>query len=150
MKCVFISFLSTMLSTTLWCQERIIVLDTNMFQSPKLVDGADDVSFDKLRMTSNISSDYKPEVIVVTTYTTLQEGQGSVITISVIDDEIGIPDQVRDKIFEPFFTTKPTGEGTGLGLSMSYDIVTKGHGGTLEIDSEVDRGTMFKLCLKIT
>ena len=54
---------------------------------------------------------------------------------------------VQAKIFQPFFTTKPTGEGTGLGLSLSHDIVTKGHGGTLTAESEVGRGTEFRLLL---
>ena len=49
--------------------------------------------------------------------------------------EGGIPESIRDKIFQPFFTTKPTGQGTGLGLSLAYDIVTKGHEGTLEVES---------------
>jgi signal transduction histidine kinase len=46
-----------------------------------------------------------------------------------------MPEQVKEKIFQPFFTTKPTGEGTGLGLSLSYDIVTKGHGGELKVET---------------
>ncbi|MDZ7607467.1 MAG: HAMP domain-containing sensor histidine kinase [Cyclobacteriaceae bacterium] len=57
------------------------------------------------------------------------------IEIRVKDNGDGIPEQVRDKIFQPFFTTKPTGQGTGLGLSLSYDIVTKGHNGSLEVDT---------------
>jgi len=65
------------------------------------------------------------------------------IEIRVRDNGPGIPEKVKAKIFEPFFTTKPTGSGTGLGLSMSYDIVTKGHGGTLEVDSEVGQGASF-------
>ncbi len=54
------------------------------------------------------------------------------IIIKIIDNGNGIPDNIKSKIFQPFFTTKPTGEGTGLGLSLSYDIVTKGHEGTLK------------------
>ncbi len=49
----------------------------------------------------------------------------------------------KAKIFQPFFTTKPTGQGTGLGLSLAYDIVTKGHGGTIEVESVESQGTEF-------
>lgn len=62
---------------------------------------------------------------------------------------MGIPDQVRDKIFQPFFTTKPTGQGTGLGLSMSYDIVTKGHGGELKVETIENNGTTFRIILPL-
>ena len=55
----------------------------------------------------------------------------------------GIPDDVLKKIFQPFFTTKPTGEGTGLGLSMSYDIITKGHDGKLSVETNIGEGTTF-------
>ena len=70
------------------------------------------------------------------------------IEIKVTDNGPGIPDDIKDKIFQPFFTTKPTGEGTGLGLSMSYDIVTKGHGGELRIAESSSRGTTFIIILK--
>ncbi len=53
------------------------------------------------------------------------------VVITVKDNGIGIPEAIKDKIMQPFFTTKPTGEGTGLGLSLSYDIVVKTHGGTI-------------------
>jgi len=69
------------------------------------------------------------------------------VQISVHDNGGGIPEPLRDKIFLPFFTTKPTGEGTGLGLSMSYDIVTKGHGGKMEMQSEIGKGTGFTVNL---
>ena len=59
------------------------------------------------------------------------------------DNGTGIPDDVKAKIFQPFFTTKPTGQGTGLGLSLAYDIVTKGHGGTMEVESTEGEGTTF-------
>jgi two-component system, NtrC family, sensor kinase len=65
------------------------------------------------------------------------------IEISVKDNGSGIPEAIREKIFQPFFTTKPTGQGTGLGLSLAYDIVTKGHGGTLEVKSKEGEGTVF-------
>jgi len=71
------------------------------------------------------------------------------IEIKVTDNGPGIPEKVRARIFEPFFTTKPTGSGTGLGLSMSYDIVTKGHGGTLDVTSEEGKGASFVVRLPI-
>jgi signal transduction histidine kinase/ligand-binding sensor domain-containing protein len=69
------------------------------------------------------------------------------VELSVRDNGNGIPDNIKDKIFQPFFTTKPTGEGTGLGLSMSYDIVTKGHGGKLKVRSETGKGSEFTIIL---
>jgi signal transduction histidine kinase len=57
---------------------------------------------------------------------------------------------VREKIFQPFFTTKPAGEGTGLGLSLSYDIITQGHGGALTVESREGQGTTFSLGLPMT
>jgi len=71
------------------------------------------------------------------------------IQIKVQDNGGGIPEEIRDKIFQPFFTTKPTGEGTGLGLSMSYDIVTKGHGGQLTMKSSTGEGTEFLITLPV-
>ena len=65
------------------------------------------------------------------------------VEIHVSDNGTGIPEAVKAKIFQPFFTTKPTGEGTGLGLSLSYDIITKGHGGTLTVESAAGEGTTF-------
>jgi signal transduction histidine kinase len=55
-----------------------------------------------------------------------------------------------EKIYQPFFTTKPTGQGTGLGLSMSYDIITKGHGGSLKVVTENGKGTEFIIELPLT
>ncbi|WP_045688787.1 ATP-binding protein [Hymenobacter sp. AT01-02] len=72
---------------------------------------------------------------------------GNTVEVHVRDNGAGIPEGMQQKIFQPFFTTKPTGEGTGLGLSLSYDIVTKGHGGTLTVESEEGTGTEFIITL---
>jgi signal transduction histidine kinase/ligand-binding sensor domain-containing protein len=84
---------------------------------------------------------YKPEVIFKTTVTKSPSGDLGV-EISVQDNGNGIPEHIKEKIFQPFFTTKPTGSGTGLGLSLSYDIV-KAHGGELKVWSEEGRGSKF-------
>ena len=85
--------------------------------------------------------DYRPVVTVSTQRTNNQ------VRIVVKDNGTGMPEAVKAKIFQPFFTTKPTGQGTGLGLSLSYDIVTKGHGGTLTVESTTGEGTEFSICL---
>ena len=71
------------------------------------------------------------------------------IIVSVKDNGTGIPQKALDKIFQPFFTTKPTGQGTGLGLSLSYDIVTKGHGGELKVETKEGEYTMFSVILPV-
>jgi len=84
---------------------------------------------------------YVPGVVVST------RRVGDDVEIRVRDNGTGMPAAVQAKIFQPFFTTKPTGEGTGLGLSLSYDIVTKGHGGTLLVESREGEGTEFFISL---
>ncbi len=69
-------------------------------------------------------------------------GRGAEVLISVTDNGNGIPQNIVDKIFQPFFTTKPTGQGTGLGLSLSYDII-KAHGGELKVETKEGEGSMF-------
>jgi signal transduction histidine kinase/ligand-binding sensor domain-containing protein len=83
---------------------------------------------------------YEPLVIIQTKRT------DSKVSISVTDNGNGIPPKVLDKIFQPFFTTKPTGQGTGLGLSLSYDIV-KAHGGELKVETKEGEGTIFTIQL---
>ncbi|MEO7210385.1 MAG: ATP-binding protein, partial [Chitinophagaceae bacterium] len=90
-------------------------------------------------LTSNISlltSSFQPTVSVST------KKLDNHVTITVSDNGNGIPQKVLDKIFQPFFTTKPTGQGTGLGLSLSYDIV-KAHGGEIKVESMEGEGTTF-------
>lgn len=86
---------------------------------------------------------YKPTVAISTKYLTDQ------MEIKVSDNGAGIPEEVLQHIFQPFFTTKPTGEGTGLGLSLSYDIITKGHRGDLSVETKVGEGTVFTIKLPI-
>jgi two-component system NtrC family sensor kinase len=69
------------------------------------------------------------------------------VEIRISDNGPGITPELRDKIFEPFFTTKPTGSGTGLGLSLSYDIITQGHGGALTLENEEEEGATFIITL---
>ncbi len=90
---------------------------------------------------------YEPTVNVSTHYSDSPLGLGGQIIIKVKDNGTGMPESVRAKVFQPFFTTKPTGSGTGLGLSLAYDIVTKGHGGTLEVQSTEGVGTEFTIQL---
>ncbi|HMT28583.1 MAG TPA: ATP-binding protein, partial [Bacteroidia bacterium] len=65
------------------------------------------------------------------------------------DNGIGITDEIKDLIFQPFFTTKPTGDGTGLGLSLSYDIITSGHTGSIEVNNSIPGETEFIVCLPL-
>ncbi|MGB5371006.1 MAG: ATP-binding protein, partial [Flavobacteriaceae bacterium] len=87
--------------------------------------------------------DYEPTVWISTKRLGTPSGAGGgTFEISVRDNGNGIPEKVKEKIFQPFFTTKPTGEGTGLGLSMSYDIV-KAHGGELKVETKEGEGSKF-------
>ncbi len=89
------------------------------------------------------TSHYQPSVTVIT-----QKVDKS-IEIRIKDNGTGIPENVKEKIFQPFFTTKPTGQGTGLGLSLAYDIITKGHGGSLNVESEEGVGSEFVIILPL-
>lgn len=91
----------------------------------------------------DIESTYRPMVIVSTKKTENK------ILVIISDNGMGISQKIISKVFQPFFTTKPTGEGTGLGLSMSYDIVTKSHGGELHVKSIEGEGTEFEIILPV-
>ncbi len=93
-------------------------------------------------------TEFKPTIIVSTTSSKSPSGDLRVI-ISVKDNGSGIPSEIKDKIFQPFFTTKPTGSGTGLGLSLSYDIV-KAHGGKITVISKENKGTEFIIHLPLS
>ena len=97
----------------------------------------------KLLATSReLLANYEPTVSVST------KKEGNKVLILVKDNGNGIPQKVLDKIFQPFFTTKPTGQGTGLGLSLSYDIV-KAHGGELKVDTKESVGSEFMIQLPV-
>lgn len=96
-----------------------------------------------LQQQKTASTDYQPTVTVSTV------AHNGFVQIRVGDNGIGIPEGSKDKIFQPFFTTKPTGEGTGLGLSLAYDIITKGHGGTLLVNSQEGKGAEFIIQLPL-
>jgi two-component system NtrC family sensor kinase len=90
---------------------------------------------------------YKPTVQIKTFAPPLANGGWGAV---VRDNGTGIPEGIKDKILQPFFTTKPTGEGTGLGLSLSYDIIVKAHGGKIEIDSKEGEYTEFTISIPPT
>ena len=85
---------------------------------------------------------YEPTVTVTT------KKAEDKVEVRVKDNGTGIPQKVLDKIFQPFFTTKPTGQGTGLGLSLSYDIV-KAHGGEIKVETKEGEGSKFIILLNI-
>ncbi|MBL0268993.1 MAG: two-component sensor histidine kinase [Chitinophagaceae bacterium] len=102
------------------------------------------------KASAKADSAYEPIVEVSTTLSPLPgRGAGGEVSIIVKDNGGGIPPKILDKVFQPFFTTKPTGQGTGLGLSLSYDIV-KAHGGEINVDTIEGEGTTFTISLPVT
>ena len=87
-------------------------------------------------MKKKLNNQYEPTVLVST------KKLYNKVEIKVKDNGNGIPQKVLDKIFQPFFTTKPTGQGTGLGLSLSYDII-KAHGGEIKVETKEGEGAEF-------
>jgi two-component system NtrC family sensor kinase len=96
------------------------------------------------RQQANGQIEYVPTISVST------KRVGQQVEIRVQDNGTGMSPEVQAKIFQPFFTTKPTGEGTGLGLSLAHDIITQGHGGTLGVESRLGQGTTFTICLPVS
>ena len=90
---------------------------------------------------AEVNGDYEP------TLTAATKNLGDRVEISIRDNGIGIPPEVKEKIFNPFFTTKPAGEGTGLGLSISHDIIVKQHGGSIEVETQPGEFTEIKIIL---
>ena len=85
---------------------------------------------------------YDPKLVVTT------KKSGDKVEISVKDNGLGVPKKLLEKIFQPFFTTKPTGQGTGLGLSLSYDII-RACGGELKVDTQEGEGTEFTVQIPV-
>jgi two-component system, NtrC family, sensor kinase len=94
-----------------------------------------------IRRKIETSESFKPMLIAATKIA------GDAVEIRIRDNGTGIPPEIREKIFNPFFTTKPTGEGTGLGLSMTHDIVVKQHGGRIDVETEPGAFTEFIITL---
>jgi signal transduction histidine kinase len=95
------------------------------------------------RKTEN-GAGFEPTVSATT------KGRTDGVEIRIRDNGTGIPPEVKEKMFNPFFTTKPAGEGTGLGLSMSYDIIVKQHGGTIDVETVPEEFTEFRIVLPRT
>jgi len=93
------------------------------------------------RKAETNGGNYEPTLAATT------KNLGDSVEIRIRDNGAGIPPEVKEKMFNPFFTTKPAGEGTGLGLSLSYDIIVKQHGGSIEVDTQPGEFTEFRLVL---
>jgi GAF domain-containing protein len=93
------------------------------------------------RRAENGNSGFEPLLVATT------RNLGETVEIRIRDNGTGIPEEVREKMFNPFFTTKPAGEGTGLGLSMSHDIIVKQHGGRIDVATEPGQFTEFTILL---
>jgi len=96
------------------------------------------------RKTENGEAGFEPTLLAAT------KDLGNAVEIRIRDNGIGIPPEVKEKMFNPFFTTKPAGEGTGLGLSMTHDIIVKQHGGQIEVHTEPGSFTEFTIILPRT
>ena len=93
------------------------------------------------RKAESHGGDYEPTLLAST------KSLGDSVEIRIHDNGTGIPPEVKEKMFNPFFTTKPAGEGTGLGLSLSHDIIVKQHAGSIEVDTKPGEFTEFRIVL---
>ena len=93
------------------------------------------------RKAENSEAGFEPTLLATT------RDLGGLVEIRIRDNGIGVPPDVKEKMFNPFFTTKPAGEGTGLGLSMTHDIIVKQHGGRIDVETEVGAFTEFIITL---
>jgi signal transduction histidine kinase len=100
---------------------------------------------DRYRNPEQLKTD-PSQITISTEYLRSQES----VKITIADNGPGIPEAVKPRIFDPFFTTKSIGKGTGLGMSISYQIVTERHGGTLQFMLETGKGTTFAIALPIS
>lgn len=94
-----------------------------------------------MKRKAEMRDSYEPTIAAAT------RSLGDSVEIRIRDNGVGIPPEVKEKIFNPFFTTKPPGEGTGLGLSLSYDIIVKQHSGSIEVDTQPGEFTEFRFIL---
>jgi two-component system, NtrC family, sensor kinase len=117
----------------------LLNLINNAFQAAPRSDGRPAPN----RGASTLGAKKLHKVIVSTNFVKAPIGGLGAVIVSITDNGIGMSEATKAKIFQPFFTTKPTGQGTGLGLSLAYDIITKGHGGTLEVETKEGEGSEF-------
>jgi two-component system, NtrC family, sensor kinase len=93
------------------------------------------------KRAAQAGASFEPELTAST------RGNSKHVEIRIRDNGTGIPSEVKEKMFNPFFTTKPAGEGTGLGLSMTHDIIVKQHGGRIDVESRPGEFTEFTIVL---
>lgn len=99
-------------------------------------------AIDAIRTKLQGSTAYIPTITITTKH------QDSTVVIYIEDNGVGMLPEVMQRLFEPFFTTKPVGQGTGLGLSVSYQMIEK-HGGTIQVTSELGQGSQFAIILPV-
>ena len=99
--------------------------------------------YSTIKKKEKFGDSYEPTITVTT------ENTGTHVVVKIKDNGLGIPDELVQKVFNPFFTTKPTGEGTGLGLSLSYDIITQEHNGEFSVSSVEDEFAEFTIKIPV-